>query len=507
MKSKKLFIIAAALLLISSCNGGLPGTSSSSSNNVNESTSSAISSNVNEGTSTSTGTSTGTSQVTSNQTSTGTSISSTSSQTQQAKTYTVSIGSSTTVSSRLVCSNGISYASDNGKIYTDVAGAVRFGSSNGAGQIVFNLSSASVVKTIVVDCSKYNNDSSSQLKITLSNGESQTLAIGNRQEYYFSFSGNSSSNKITFENLAKSQRVNMYGVTITSETVTSSGTTSSNTSSAVSSNTTSQTTSKPSSSASTSQGNVNYDSMFDPSNDSYSGTYYSSISSTATGDTLVKALGAKITHSGKSYGDLWTAYKTTDKKPGTNYIWDIYSTFNFTIGSKQCGNYSVEGDCYNREHTVPQSWFGEASPMKSDVFHVLPTDGKVNGVRSNYPYGEVGTASYTSSNGSKLGTSSVSGISGTVFEPIDEYKGDIARIYFYMCTRYYSQVGSWGGGVFQGSHPYIKSNYFNLYLQWAIDDPVSQKEIDRNNAAYAFQGNRNPYVDCPSLFYRAFIAK
>ena len=203
MKSKKLFIISAALLLISSCNGGLPGSSSSSSNNVNESTSSAISSNVNEGTSTSTGTSTGissvtsnqtstgTSQVTSNQTSTGTSISSATSQTQQAKTYTIGIGSSTTVSSRFVCSNGISYASSNDKIYTDVTDAVRFGSSKGTGQIVFNLSSASVIKTIIVDSGRYNNDSSAQLKITLSNGESQTLAIGERKEYYFSYQGNS----------------------------------------------------------------------------------------------------------------------------------------------------------------------------------------------------------------------------------------------------------------------------------------------------------------------------
>ena len=268
MKSKKLFIISAALLLISSCNGGLPGTSSSSSNNVNESTSSAISSNVNEGTSTSTGTST------------GTSISSATSQTQQAKTYTIGIGSSTTVSSRFVCSNGISYASSNDKIYTDVTDAVRFGSSKGTGQIVFNLSSASVIKTIIVDSGRYNNDSSAQLKITLSNGESQTLAIGDRQEYYFSFSSNSSSNKITFENLAKSQRVNLYGITISSSVITSSNNSSSvssQVSSNVSSNTSSSNTSQNTTSSNTgASGNVNYN-----------GTYYNSI--TATSGTTLKS--------------------------------------------------------------------------------------------------------------------------------------------------------------------------------------------------------------------------
>ncbi len=205
-------------------------------------------------------------------------------------------------------------------------------------------------------------------------------------------------------------------------------------------------------------------------------------------------------HSVTSYAGLWTAYKTTDVN-ANDKIWDMYSNCTFTYSTDQCGSYSNECDCYNREHTTPQSWFNEASPMVSDLFNVYPTDGKVNGMRSNYPYGEVGSATYTSGNGSKLGASSFSGYSGTVFEPVDEYKGDFARTYFYMATRYADECGTWTG---EATAVYSSSNGLteygkNLFLKWSREDPVSQKEIDRNNAVYAIQNNRNPFIDYPGL--------
>jgi hypothetical protein len=122
-------------------------------------------------------------------------------------------------------------------------------------------------------------------------------------------------------------------------------------------------------------------------------------------------------------------------------------------------------------------------------------------MRSNYPYGEVGSVTYTSGNGSKLGSSSFSGYSGTVFEPVTEYKGDFARTYFYMATRYADQCGTWTGeatAVYSSSDgltEYAK----NLFLKWSRQDPVSQKEIDRNNAVYAIQNNRNPFIDYPGM--------
>jgi endonuclease I len=208
-------------------------------------------------------------------------------------------------------------------------------------------------------------------------------------------------------------------------------------------------------------------------------------------------------HTTFGYNALWTAFQTTDDKPDGN-VWDMYSNCTFTFGSDQCGSYSIECDCYNREHSFPQSWFNSSSPMVSDLFHIYPTDGKVNGMRGNYPFGEVGTATYTSQNGSKLGNSASTGYSNIVFEPIDEYKGDFARSYFYMATRYENVIVSWQNNT--GADEVLNGTTYPCYDQWFIDlllawnaaDPVSQKEIDRNNTIYtSFQHNRNPYIDHP----------
>ena len=163
------------------------------------------------------------------------------------------------------------------------------------------------------------------------------------------------------------------------------------------------------------------------------------------------------------------------------------------------------GDCVNREHSFPKSWFKEGQPMVSDAFHVYPTDGKVNGQRSNFPYGECANGTtLPSSNGvdalGKLGKSSFPGYSGTVFEPVDEYKGDFARSYFYMAACYNDKIASWSSPMLAGnSYPCYTTWAVNLLLKWNEQDPVSQKEIDRNNAVYKHQNNRNPFIDHPEL--------
>ncbi len=209
------------------------------------------------------------------------------------------------------------------------------------------------------------------------------------------------------------------------------------------------------------------------------------------------------------YGGLWTAYATTDRDyffedDGT--ILDMYTekpdeadADNFTYSTDQCGQYSVEGDCYNREHVVPQSLFNEASPMKNDVNFIRATDGKVNGMRNNYPFGVVTNPSYTSKNGGKLGSNTTSGYSGTVFEPIDTFKGDIARMIFYFVTRYESRLSGFSTGDMLGgsAFPGLQTWELNVLLAWHNADPVSIEETARNNAAYVVQKNRNPFIDHP----------
>ncbi|MCX6209749.1 MAG: endonuclease [Bacteroidetes bacterium] len=237
--------------------------------------------------------------------------------------------------------------------------------------------------------------------------------------------------------------------------------------------------------------------------------------------TLKTALKSIITtgNNPKSYSDLWVQYPISDIKPRTvgtgsaNVIYDIYSSvpggtdpYQFTPSTNQCGTYNSEADCYNREHSVPLSWFngstGSNGPA-TDYLHIYPTDGHVNGKRASFIYGEVATANFTSLNGSKLGSSANAGFTGNVFEPVDSFKGDVARSFLYFVTRYENDVTTFATNVdaaqsFDAStFPSIKINYLKLMIKWHKLDPVSTKEKTRNNAAYSFQGNRNPFIDRP----------
>lgn len=223
-------------------------------------------------------------------------------------------------------------------------------------------------------------------------------------------------------------------------------------------------------------------------------------------------------HTSRGYSAIWDLVKTADidtyyENDGS--ILDIYSEkpegsdgTSFIKVTHQCGQYSKEGDCYNREHSFPKSWFGgKVEPMNSDGHHLFATDGYVNAKRSNWPFGEVANATYTSSNGSKLGTASAGlGYEGTVFEPIDEFKGDFARAYFYMATRYENVIAGWesnsasSDAVLNGTNTTVFEPWLlNMLKRWHKQDPVSAKEQARNQAVFDFQGNRNPFIDHPEF--------
>lgn len=208
-------------------------------------------------------------------------------------------------------------------------------------------------------------------------------------------------------------------------------------------------------------------------------------------------------HEVRTYKELWTDMQSTDAREDGS-LWDMYSsTTHYTFIEDQCGNFTQEGSCYNREHSFPKSWFhdDESSPMYTDLFHLYPVDGWVNNMRSNLPFGETANPSKTSGEGySKVGPSCISGYSKKVFEPADEYKGDFARTYFYMATRYEDEIATWtsdmlGGDRYQAFTPWA----LEMLLRWSKEDPVSEKETKRNDAVYAIQGNRNPYIDFPGL--------
>jgi len=224
-----------------------------------------------------------------------------------------------------------------------------------------------------------------------------------------------------------------------------------------------------------------------------------------------------------SYNGLWTAYKKTDVYPADSVgkagkIWDMYGECPFTFGSDQCGSYNGVCDCYNREHSIPKSWFGgSTSGIGCDIFHLVPTDGKINSTRSNDEFGEVaGAKNYYGNGTGTAGTwstdrptiASAAGEvihgSGNVFEPKDQYKGDFARGYMGTIIKWQLANMTTANNFFSGE--YTPSGYFGftkkavvLMMKWHREDPVSQKEIDRNNGIQQTQGNRNPFIDYPYL--------
>ena len=251
--------------------------------------------------------------------------------------------------------------------------------------------------------------------------------------------------------------------------------------------------------------------------------YYVSIDG-KSGKTLFDAVQkvTKIGYSSLGYDGLWNAYKYTDLHEN-GYVWDMYSDCTWkSINSNHCGSYSTECDCYNREHSIPKSWYGgTTSGPGCDIFHLVPTDGKVNGTRSNYPFGEVASADYNKHGNKKgsaksitiVGGNTIAGntgatisASGTVFEPRDEYKGVCARGYMGALLRW---AGEKAFNTGEGSKTFT-TNYSTgsfgltkygvaLLMKWHRQDPVSQKEIDRNNGIQQTQGNRNPFIDYPYL--------
>lgn len=225
------------------------------------------------------------------------------------------------------------------------------------------------------------------------------------------------------------------------------------------------------------------------------------------------------------YGDLTNYYNQTDldryyehNSSNTTILMDIYSeipsgpdAYEYTTANI-IGSASAEGQGWNREHMMPQSTFYSNYPMYSDLFYVVPTDARINQLRSNYPYGIAGsTIYYTFTNSSKIGKSAIPGIAytGRVYEPIDEFKGDVARSLLYFAVRYEGKLGTFNFN--NNANPASDTNpldgteerafdpaYITMLLQWHQQDPVSQREIDRNNTVYAIQKNRNPFIDNPS---------
>lgn len=242
--------------------------------------------------------------------------------------------------------------------------------------------------------------------------------------------------------------------------------------------------------------------------------YYSSIDPAAKGDALKLQLQQLISpHRVLTYDQVWDAFPSVDiYLPGypcdsnSSHIPDIYSSYcwapekNLATGG-ECGNYKKEGDCYNREHIWPKSWFGGfdyGDNAQTDLFELWPSDGYVNGLRGDLPLGsvDVKTLTYNSTNGCMIGTCAAGSSYGKCFEVTSKLKGDVARSYFYLSTAYWNSWECCDEVAVDGSD--MKSWMEDEMRNWHKLDPVDDNEVQRNNVIYnKFQGNRNPFIDYP----------
>lgn len=223
--------------------------------------------------------------------------------------------------------------------------------------------------------------------------------------------------------------------------------------------------------------------------------YYNSLDGKST-QNLKNATYAVINpHTQLTYNSLWTHFKQTDihAYPNQDQWWDMYSDIIFYVRNGSAG--------LNREHSFPKSWWGGSQiPPYTDINHLYPSESAANLAKSNYPLGEVNISTFD--NGvSKVGypVSGQGGGASRVFEPADEYKGDFARTYFYMVTCYQNLTWKYLYMLQSNPYPTLQPWAYEMLLKWHREDPVSQKEIDRNEAVYKIQNNRNPFIDFPEL--------
>lgn len=209
------------------------------------------------------------------------------------------------------------------------------------------------------------------------------------------------------------------------------------------------------------------------------------------------------------YTDLPNYWQYSDVYPelvnGCKRWWDMYSDAVYLIQRGQSGKSSFSANKMQREHSVPKSWWKlngsvEYTPAYSDMWNLYPSDGAANQAKLNYPLGL--TASTSFNNGvTKVGGAQTGygGGSRNVFEPDDEYKGDFARAYMYVATVYDDINWVINYMYKKEAYPTLVPWAKEMLLQWCRQDPVDQKEIDRNNVVEQYQGNRNPFVDFPEL--------
>ena len=219
----------------------------------------------------------------------------------------------------------------------------------------------------------------------------------------------------------------------------------------------------------------------------YTGSYsYDNLSSQSS-SALLQSLRTLMTSTHKrttSYADCKNYANSTDCENNSGKLVTLYTSYT-----------TYYGGSINREHVWPKSLGGyDTSGPGADLHHIRPTESQPNTDRGNLRYGEVTGGKNSTGNASGL----PAGTYGSYFEPLDNVKGDVARICLYMYVRY--------GGMSNYTCSNINKVFqsVDVLLDWCELDPVDTWEMGRNEVIYAIQGNRNVFIDYPELAWLVF---
>ncbi len=222
----------------------------------------------------------------------------------------------------------------------------------------------------------------------------------------------------------------------------------------------------------------------------YTGSYQYDLLDDLSGSTLQTTLRSLMTSTHKkktTYNNCRDMVFEVDcENNNTSRATTLYTSY-----SMSSSDWTPAWNC-DREHVWPKSLGGDSTTGGgADLHHIRPAEKKVNGTRSNKKYGE-------GSNSSVIGNLSgdIGGTYGTYFEPLDNVKGDVARICLYVLVRWDSDWGATSiTKVFQS---------VDVLLEWCEMDPVDTWEMGRNEVVQNIQGNRNVFIDYPELAWLLF---
>ncbi len=239
---------------------------------------------------------------------------------------------------------------------------------------------------------------------------------------------------------------------------------------------------------------------------SQAGTYYNTVSTSSASflsdlKGRIRAPYNRISYD--NYDETIIAnFTSVNNGNGTRSVFCVYS------GYEHIYTGAFSWGLMSREHTWAHSWMPTYPSTQNDQYSdqnmLFPThQNNANGRRSNHPFGYVVNVSYQFLDG-KLGTDSSGNI---VYEPMDSFKGDLARALLYAAVRYDDVSGnSWSFNWLNNTKlPSLSEapQSIDLLLHWHRIDPPEKWEIERNDYVQSIQLNRNPFSDRPE--YAAYI--